>query len=91
LVSQWAISIQIVPLFHIRRKFFVTKSSSSLFLFLLKITKKFKATIECKTIELKIVTKFKTTRSFLKTTTNENKHQIFKSNSTIQILKSEIT
>jgi hypothetical protein len=47
-VSQWAILIQKVPLFHIRRKKFLTKSSSSPFLFLLKITTKFKATIECK-------------------------------------------
>ncbi len=72
-VSQWAISIEKVPLFPIRRKKIIKKSSSSPFLFLLKITTIFKATIECKTIELKIVTKFKT--SFLKTTTNENKHQ----------------
>jgi len=78
-VSQRAISIQKVPLFHIRRKEFITKSSSSPFLFLLNITTKFKATIE-----LKIVTKSKT--SFLKTTTNENKHQ-----NSNQILESEIT
>jgi hypothetical protein len=39
-VSGWEISIQKVPLIHIRRKKIMTKSSSSPFSFLLKITRR---------------------------------------------------
>jgi hypothetical protein len=73
-VSQWAFSIQKVPLFHIRRKKFVTKSSSSLFLFLLKNHNKIQS--NNRMLNNRTQNSYKIQNNmFIKTTTNGNKHQ----------------